>query len=121
LRHPENGTPPGVFVVRCESSLLYFNVEYVRDRLFELLAARQDTVRLVVFHLGMVPKVDLAGAELLADLHRTFLARAIEFRLAEAHGEVRDALRRIGLDSEYGPLESGQTVDAVLSDWQARG
>ena len=42
LRHPENDTTPGVFVVRCESSLLYFNVEYVRDRLFELLAARRD-------------------------------------------------------------------------------
>ncbi len=54
------------------------------------------------------------------DLHKTFRARGIEFRLAEAHGEVRDALRRIGLDKEHGPLESGQTVDAVLSDWQAR-
>ncbi len=47
-------------------------------------------------------------------------ARGIEFRLAEAHGEVRDALRKIGLDREHGPLESGQTVDAVLSEWQAR-
>jgi len=120
VRHPENEVTPGVLVIRCESSLLYFNVEYVRERLSEILAERTDAVRLVVFFLGAVPKVDLAGAELLADLHRTFRARAIEFRLAEAHGEVRDALRRIGLDREHGALESGQTVDAVLSDWQAR-
>ena len=119
LRHPENGTPPGVFVVRCESSLLYFNVEYVRDRLFELLAARQDTVRLVVFHLGMVPKVDLAGAELLADLHQTFLARGVAFRLADVHGEVRTALRRIEFERRHGSLESGQTVHLVVSAWQA--
>ena len=39
VRHPENDTTPGVFVFRCEASLLYFNVEYVRDRLFELFAA----------------------------------------------------------------------------------
>jgi len=120
VRHPENEVTPGVLVIRCESSLLYFNVEYVRERLSEILAERTDAVRLVVFFLGAVPKVDLAGAELLADLHRTCRARAIEFRLAEAHGEVRDALRRIGLDREHGALESGQTVDAVLSDWQAR-
>ena len=120
VRHPENEVTPGVLVIRCESSLLYFNVEYVRERVSAILAERPDAVRLVVFFLGAVPKVDLAGAELLADLHKTFRARGIEFRLAEAHGEVRDALRRIGLDREHGPLESGQTVDAVLSDWQAR-
>jgi SulP family sulfate permease len=100
-------------------SLLYFNVEFVRQHVIELLNARTDAVRLIVFFLGAVPKVDLAGAELLADLHRTFRARGIEFRLADAHGEVRDALRRIGFEREYGTLESGQTVDVVLSAWQS--
>jgi hypothetical protein len=28
---------------------------------------------------------------------------------------VRDALRRIGFEREYGPLETGQSVDAVMS------
>ncbi len=119
LRHPENDTTPGVFVVRCESALLYFNVEYVRDRLFELLAARRDAIRLVVFYLGVVPRIDLAGAELLADLHRTFLARGVAFRVAEVHGEVRSALRRIGFEREHGSLESGQTIHRVVSVWQA--
>jgi anti-anti-sigma regulatory factor len=81
--------------------------------------ARADSVRLVVFFLGAVPKVDLAGAELLVDLHRTFRARGIDFRLADTHGEVRDALRRIGFERDHGPLESGQTVDVVLWQWQA--
>ena len=36
---PENESIPGVLVVRCESSLLYFNVEFVRERLFEMLIA----------------------------------------------------------------------------------
>ena len=118
-RHPDDERTPGVLVVRCESALLYFNVEFVRERLFELLHARTDAVRLVVFFLGAVPRIDLAGAELLADLHNTFRARDIEFRLAEVHGEVREALRRIGFEQEYGPLQSGQTVDLVVSDWKA--
>ena len=69
--------------------------------------------------LGVVPKIDLAGAELLADLHRTFRARGVEFRVADVHGEVRDALRRIGFEREYGDLEAGQSVDVVLSRWRA--
>jgi MFS superfamily sulfate permease-like transporter len=118
-RHPENERMPGVLVIRCESALLYFNVEFVRERVFELLSARTDVVRLVVFFLGAVPKIDLAGAELLADLGRTFNARGLELRLADAHGEVRDALRRIGFEREYGPLLPGQSVDRVVSEWQA--
>ena len=73
---------------------------------------------LIVFFLGAVPKIDLAGAELLADLHKTFRASGIEFRLSDIHGEVRDALRRIEFDKEYGTLETAQTVDGIVGKWQ---
>jgi high affinity sulfate transporter 1 len=119
-RHPDTEITPGVVVIRCESSLLYYNVDYVRDRLLELVAERQDRVQLVIFFLGLVPRIDLAGAELLTDLHRTFQARGIAFRLADAHGEVREALRRAGFHQVYGALESAESVDDVLTAWQAQ-
>ena len=118
-RHQEYERTPGVLVVRCEAALLYFNTEYVRDRVMELLAARPDAIELVIFFFGSVPRVDLAGAELVADLNRTLGARGIAFRLAETHGDVRDALRRVGLARTHGTQDSGQTVDAVLSQWTA--
>jgi sulfate permease, SulP family len=120
VRHPENEPVSGVLVIRCEAALLYFNVEFVRERVLEMLSERQHPVRLIVFFLGLVPKVDLAGAELLADLHKTLQARGIAFRLAESHGEVRDALRRIEFERDYGTLETGQTVDGVISKWQEK-
>ena len=119
-RHPENERTPGVLVVRSEASLLYFNADYVRERLLHLLAARVDPIRLVIFFLGTVPKIDLAGAHLLGDLHRTLAARGIAFRLADAHGDVRDALRRVGFERVHGELEAGQTVDVVLAEWTAQ-
>jgi high affinity sulfate transporter 1 len=121
VRHPENERTPGALVIRCESALVYFNVEFVRDRVEHLIAAHPDPVRLVIFFLGSVPRVDLAGAELIADLHRTLTARGIAFRLADMHGEVRDALRRIEFEEAYGPLEAARTVDLVLAEWQAAG
>jgi high affinity sulfate transporter 1 len=120
-RHAENERMPGVLIVRCESSLLYFNVNHVLDRVQELLNARTDAVRLVVFFLGAVPRIDLAGAELFADLDRTLRGRGIELRLAVANGKVRDALRRSGFEAEHGPLESGQTVHDVVTAWQIAG
>ena len=85
------------------------------------LAARPDPVRLVVLFLGL-------GAADRSRRRRTGRgtppdargARRSALRLADAHGEVRDALRRIGFARPHGTLESGQTVDAVLSEWQAR-
>jgi MFS superfamily sulfate permease-like transporter len=116
-RHPGYERTGGMLVVRCESSLLYFNVEYVRDRIMELVAARKD-VRLVVFFLGSVPRIDLAGAELIEDLHKTFEGRGIAFRIAEANGDVRAALTRTGFDQHYGALEAGTTVDIILAAWR---
>jgi MFS superfamily sulfate permease-like transporter len=94
-------------------------VEHVRERLFELLNVRPDSIQLVVFSLAAVPKLDLAGAELLADLHKTLRARGIDLKLAHTNGDVRDALRRIAFERQHGPLETGQTVDVVISGWQA--
>jgi len=119
-RDPGTVVTPGVVVVRCESSIVYYNVEYVRDRVLELVAASRDHVQLVVFFLGLVPRIDLAGAELLADLLRTLRARGIELRLADAHGEVRESLRRAGFHREYGALESAQSVDELLTAWRSQ-
>ena len=68
--------------------------------------------------MGNVPYVDLAGAELLADLRATLLERGIEFRLAETHGAVREALRRLGSAHAAALAEAHQTVDDVLARWR---
>ncbi|MFI5316876.1 MAG: SulP family inorganic anion transporter [Myxococcota bacterium] len=113
-RHPENEIDPRVLVVRVESALLYFNVDYVRERFRELWNARAPGVRLAILHLGSSPTIDLAGAELIAELHRNLRRAGVELRLSEARGQVRDALQRAGFEAEYGPIEPNQTVARVL-------
>jgi len=119
-RHPENMRVPEVLVLRTEGSLLYFNVDHVRDRTLALLNERTEPTRLVVFFMGNVPYVDLAGAELLVDLRSTLAGRGIELRLAEVHGEVREAMGRLGGGHAAGFADANQTVDDVLSAWIPR-
>lgn len=116
IRHPVNERLPGVFIFRSNGGLLYFNTEHVRDRFFELLAARGPDIRTAVYFLGTVPVVDMAGTELLAELHETLRERGIDFRLAEAHSEVRDTLRRAGFEKFHGPILPDQTVEALLKN-----
>ena len=86
IRRAENPREPGVLVVRPEGSIVYFNVDHVRDALSALLKMRPDPPQLVILFMGNVPHVDLAGAELLIALRRNCLGRGIEFRLAELTG-----------------------------------
>ena len=116
-RNPENRRTPGVLIFRSEASLLYFNTDYVRERLLSLMRSRPDPVRLVIFVLGTVPRIDLAGAELLMNLQKTLAARGIAFRLADAHGHVRDALRRMAVDRLLGALDSNRSIDDILTQW----
>lgn len=118
IRHPENERLPDVFVFRAESALLYFNVEHVRDRFYELLNARGEGVKLAIFFLGTSPGVDLAGAELLEELHHALRERGIAFGLAEARGDVRETLRRAGFEEHCGPVVPVQPVTTVVDEWR---
>ncbi len=109
VRNPENEREPGVFVFRNSGALLYFNIDHVRDRFFELLAERGET-RCAVYFMGAVPLVDLAGAELLMELHKTLKARGIEFRLAATPSSVRETLVKAGYEQECGPVVANQPV-----------
>jgi MFS superfamily sulfate permease-like transporter len=101
-----------VFVFRVDSSLLYFNIEFVRDQFAAQLAARQDVVHTAVFFLGSTPAIDLAGADLLIDLRHHLAGRGIDLRLAGARGEVQEDLIRAGLD----PVAvASADVDAALA------
>jgi len=118
-RHPENERVPDVVVARSEGALLYFNVDRVRDRLSALVSEHPLPPRLVVLFMGNVPHVDLAGVEFLTDLRESYRRAGIEFRLAEVHGEVREALRRVGAAHASELAEADQTVDLVLTKWRA--
>ena len=120
VRHPENELLPDVFVFRADAALLYFNVEHVRDRFFELLNARGEGVRLAVFFLGTSPNVDLAGAELLEELHDTLRERGIAFRLAEARGDVRETLRAAGFEEHCFRVVPIQPVATVIEEWREK-
>ena len=114
VRDPENRREPGVFVFRSMGGLFYFNVDHVRERFLELLAGFGEARR-VVFFLGAVPLVDLAGAELLMELHRTMAARGIELRLAAVSSSVREILVRAGYEEHCGPVVANQSVVEVVA------
>ena len=115
-RNPENEQQPGLFVFRVDASLLYFNVEYIRQRFMDLLHAQTPAPYRVVWCLATTPQADLAGAELLAELRSELANRGIRLDLAEAHGPLRQTLRAAGLEAQFGPISENATIASVISE-----
>ena len=115
-RHPENEAIPGMLIVRPGASLLYFNMNYVRDTIEERVQAEKET-KLVVLDLSEVSVVDMHAAAMLAGLGDELAAKGIKIQAVEAHSQVRDRLRSEGLVEKFGGIERLSTVADVADDF----
>lgn len=117
-RNPDNIRVPGALVFRVDSALLYFNVDHVREVVTQLLRASAGTTRLVVCDLSTSPQVDMAGARMLAKLHRDLAESDIRMRLVAAHAPVRDILRAEGLEESVGYFGRRISVADVIDEFE---
>jgi len=103
-RHPDNEPLPGMLALRVESSLMYFNADEVYARIMERVNQVADDLKLVAIDMSTSPYVDHTSAHMLCRLYDQLATRGIAFRIAEAHGEVRDILRSAGLEEKIGHI-----------------
>ncbi len=117
-RHPDNESIPGVLVFRVDASILYFNVEHVRDCVRQRIRAINEAPKLVVCDLSLSPAIDLAGARMLLNLYSELQDKGIKFRLVDAHADVRDLLRKEGLEEKIGYLGRRIIVADAIDEFQ---
>jgi len=119
-RNPDNEPVADALIFRVEASLLYFNVEHVRDALWQKIRSVTTPPKLVVCDLSISPIVDLAGARMLANLHKELKAAGIRLRLVAAHAKVRDMLRAEGLEEFIGYFGRRISVADVIDEFQRK-
>ena len=102
--NPAAEVTPGVLVFRVDASLLYFNVENVREELLRQLETQTPPARLVVFDLSSVPAVDISGARMLMVLREDLGARGVELVVAQVRRAVRNTLKAVGAEASFGSL-----------------
>ncbi|EXI75136.1 MAG TPA: SulP family inorganic anion transporter [Candidatus Accumulibacter phosphatis] len=119
-RNPDNVAVPGALLVRVESALLYFNVEHVRELIWQRIRSTPEALALAVLDLSASPSVDLAGARMLAKLHAELQATGIRLRLVAAHAAVRDILRAEGLEESVGDFGRRTSVADAVDEFEGR-
>ena len=119
-RNPDNVAIPGVLIFRVEASLLYFNVEHVRDVVLKRVRSESVTPKLVLWDLSTTPHIDLQAAEALSGLADELSALGLRMRVVEARASVRDRLRTDGLDEKLGGIDRFGSVAQVIEDFERR-
>jgi MFS superfamily sulfate permease-like transporter len=115
-RHPDNEALVGVLAFRPEASLIYLNAEYVQTRVLARLATADAIgVRNVVCDLSASPMMDLAGAQMLAELAGNLRACGMSLTVVKAHGRARDLLRAEGLDSTIEGIARAAALEDALA------
>ena len=119
-RHPDNIPHQGALIFRVEASVLYFNVEHVRDTVLGRLRKESTPPNLVVCDLSTSPYVDLHGAKVLGALADEVSSTGIRFQVVEARASVRDRLRGEGLDEKFGGIDRFRTVAHVIEAFETQ-
>lgn len=113
-RHPENEEIENVLIVRVESSIFYFNAEYIKERILEKIYTEQSSLKTVILDLNSSPRIDIAGARFLKNLFIDLQARNINLKIAEARSDVRDSLRAENLEILFGHISRSVSVDDLV-------
>ena len=110
---------PGIDVLRIDGSLFFGAVEHVRD---ELEAARHERsdVRHILLVATAVNFVDIAGAELIAQIAREMRDAGGALYLSGLKPQVRDVLERAGVLDTIGRDRLFETSSEALRGIEAR-
>lgn len=113
-RHPENEKIPGIMIFRPESSLLYFNMDHVREIIVSRVSQQDPKPSCVIIDFSATPHVDMHSAHMLAELKEELSQRGVKVRAVELRAAVRDRLRHEGVDELLGGVNRFTSVaDAV--------
>lgn len=113
-RHPENEKTENILIVRIESSIFYFNVEYIKEQIWEKIYSEETALKMVIVDLNSSPTIDIAGVRFLKQLFMDLQAKNITLKIAEARSEVRDSLRAENMEALVGHISRSVSVDDLV-------
>lgn len=100
--NPENITIPGMLIIKADTGIFYANASSYKNRILSLIHDSPSPVLAVVFDLEMTRDLDLAGAEMLAELNEELSKRGISLRLSRVQAPAFSLMDRLGIADKIG-------------------
>jgi MFS superfamily sulfate permease-like transporter len=107
-------TIPGMIIYRFDSSLLFFNADFFKDRVRTVIAEEHSRPRQFLLDAEAIPLMDITGADALDAVHSELARHGIVFAVARAKGLFRLMLERTNLTERIGREQLFPTVRAGI-------
>jgi sulfate permease, SulP family len=106
---------PGVLVIAPSAPVYFVNASYLRARLTEAIAAKEEPCRYVVIEAHGVIDIDFTGSEMLQQLIAELRGRGIDIAIARMSSErALAATRRTGLLAALGEDHLFRSVEEAI-------
>ena len=101
-RDPQAKIIPGVIIFRIDASLYFANVTYLKDKIYEAVAERQDPIHSFLIDASTTNEVDTSAITCLQEIAYEFKQTGIELYFSNVRGRIRDTMRRSGFLQQLG-------------------
>src|SRR5262249_59200769 len=93
---------PGLAVYLIQGNLLFFNIDYVRDRVRWIVSRLQRSTKWFILNAEAIAIIDGTAAAVLGEIVDELADRNLRFGIANLHGQPRELLARSGLLATIG-------------------
>jgi sulfate permease, SulP family len=110
-REPRAKAIPGLAIYLVQSSLVFFSIEYVRDRIRWIVDRLPQSTRWFILDVEVVTKIDSTAAAVLGEISEELSRRNPRFGVANLHAQPRQLLGRSGFLASIGPEMSFTRIE----------
>jgi high affinity sulfate transporter 1 len=114
-RTPAAKAVPGLAVCLLQGSLLFFNVDYVRERIEALTEQLPVGTRWFVLDASAIAQIDSTGAAMLDELRAWLAARGVVLGIAELHSDPAEILAGAGVLARIGSTMLFEDLEDVAT------
>jgi len=118
LRHPEAITFPGLLIWRVGGDLFFASIGHLDQGLKAALAANRPRAKHVLLDADSVNFIDTSACDAALDFIKELQSRGITFAFARVRDEVRERLRRGGIEAVVGPDNFHERVTDGVRAWE---
>lgn len=116
VRNPDNELFSPLLLFRVESSIYYFNTEYIENLILSKVDYAGSSLKTVIWDLNTSPQVDREGAKMIGQLYQDLKAKGILLRIANARAGVRDILRNEKIDHLIGKISRKVSLNDIVDE-----
>ncbi|MEE9928030.1 SulP family inorganic anion transporter [Microvirgula aerodenitrificans] len=113
--YPNARSVPGLMLFRFESPLIFFNADYFRRRVLELVERADEPVRWVVIDALSIGDVDYTGALAVGELCKALAEKGVVLAMAGRMGEFMSRMSTHGVTPDQTGLRFFPNRSAALA------